>query len=461
MIYFVAFIIVYTLHVLLKLNWYMTAVLGVFACVMIPFHKKRYGVYLKNKKRFFEVSSYLDTLLYAFVKEEKVVLAIWDVSQTLPQGEMKSLVEKALDYMQMTFNEIAVFQEGLRLIEREYPCQRIRDVHQFMTHVEYYGGEIERPVTLLLADKGRWERRIQEAIAQRNKQFVDVVLSVSAALMICGAIVYLPVMDMDISQEWIVQIFSVLVIIINDWIIYKAQKYLMVDWIQIQLTESDDYYVKKMQELREFHEKKEKRLSIFLGGISAVITIVFFLCGNEWFVVLGLLLTLFLFNQHRVGKNLMRKNLVKQIKYAFPNWLLDIVLLLQSENVQVALQKSKEHVPGVLREELRLLINRLEQQPESSEPYHMFLKEFEIPEVHSAMGILYSLSIGNSGNADKQISELVEKNLTLLDDTERDLLKSSTSGMYVLFLLPVVVASFKLIVDMVFLMLAFVKVPVV
>lgn len=55
----------------------------------------------------------------------------------------------------------------------------------------------------------------------------------------------------------------------------------------------------------------------------------------------------------------------------------------------------------------------------------------------------------------------MEKNLTLLDDTERELLKSSTSGMYVLFLLPVVVASFKLIVDMVFLMLAFVKVPVV
>ena len=77
------------------------------------------------------------------------------------------------------------------------------------------------------------------------------------------------------------------------------------------------------------------------------------------------------------------------------------------------------------------------------------------------MGILYSLSIGNSGNGDKQISELVEKNLALLDDTERELLKSSTSGMYVLFLLPVVVASFKLIVDMVFLMLAFVKVPVV
>ena len=74
-------------------------------------------------------------------------------------------------------------------------------------------------------------------------------------------------------------------------------------------------------------------------------------------------------------------------------------------------------------------MKRLEEKPEASEPYHMFLKDFAIPEVHSAMGILYSLSIGNSGNADKQISELVEKNLALLDDTERELLKSSSSGL--------------------------------
>ena len=461
MIYFVGFIIVYTLHVLLKLNWYMTVLLGGFAFVMIPLHRKRYEKFAENKRRFFEVSSYLDTLLYSFVKEEKVVLAIADVSQTLPQGKMKNLVGQAFGFMQMTFDKIEVIEEGLRMVEKEYPCQRIRDVHQFMIHVEYYGGEIEKPVNLLLADKGRWERRIQEAIAQRNKQFTDVVLSVAAALMICGAIVHLPVMDMDISGEWFVQIFTVLVVVINDLIIWKAQKYLMVDWITLQLTEDEEHYVKKMKEFRSYDEEKEKKLSGILGFIGAALTTVFAFLGKEWLVVAGLLLTLLFLNQHRVGKNLMRKNLVKEVKYAFPNWLLDIVLLLQSENVQVALQKSRAHVPGVLREELYQLTDRLELQPESSEPYHLFLKEFEIPEVHSAMGILYSLSIGNSGNADKQISELVEKNLTLLDDTERELLKSSSSGMYVLFLLPVVVASFKLIVDMVFMMLAFVQVPVV
>lgn len=461
MIYFVAFIIVYALHVLLRLNWYMTVLLGVFALVMIPRHKKRYEIFMQNKRRFFEVSSYLDTLLYSFVKEEKVVLAISDVSQTLPQGEMKNLVDKAFDYMRLTFDKIEVLEEALRMIEKEYPCQRIRDVHKFMTHVEYYGGEIEKPVNLLLADKGRWERRIQEAIGQRNKQFVDVILSVTASLMICGAIVHLPVMDMDISNEWFVQIFTLLVVVVNDWIVLKAQKILMVDWLTLQLTEDEEYYVKKMREFRNFDEKKQKNLSLLLGGIGVVLTTCFLFMGNEWFVLAGLLLTLLFVNQHRVGKNIMRKNLIREVKYAFPNWLLDIVLLLQSENVQVALQKSREYVPGVLSEELYQLTERLELQPESSEPYHLFLKDFAIPEVNSAMGILYSLSIGNSGNADKQISELVEKNLALLDDTERELLKNSSSGMYLLFLLPVVVASFKLIVDMIFMMLAFVQMPVV
>ena len=461
MSYVLAAILVYTLHVLLKLNWYMTAILAVYAYIMVPRHQKRYEQFQENKKRFFEVSSYLDTLLYSFVKEEKIVLAVWDVSQTLPLGKMKVLVERAFNYIERTFDEIEVLQEGLSMIEKEYPCQRMQDVHQFMLHVEHYGGEIDKPVSLLLADKGRWERRIQESIAQRNKQFVDIILSVIAALMICGAIVYLPVMDINISEAWGVQLVAVLVVIINDLIIYKAQRFLMVDWLTIQLAEEEEYYVKKMRELKNYDEKKERRLSIILGGVGAVITLLAIQLENEWFVVAGMCLTFFFLNQHRIGKKLMRKHLLREVKYAFPNWLLDIILLLQSENVQVALQKSKEHVPGVLREELYLLTDRLELQPESSEPYHLYVREFEIPEVHSAMGILYSLSIGNSANADKQISELVEKNLALLDATERELLRSSSSGMYVLFLLPVVVASFKLIVDMAFLMLEFVQVPVV
>lgn len=39
------------------------------------------------------------------------------------------------------------------MIEREYACSRIKNVHDFIVHVEIYGGAIERPVELFLADK--------------------------------------------------------------------------------------------------------------------------------------------------------------------------------------------------------------------------------------------------------------------------------------------------------------------
>lgn len=460
MIYLIGFVITYFLHVLLKLNWEVTLVVLLFVILAIPFHKKLYQKAKENQNRFFEVSLYLDTILYAFTKEEKVDRAVEDVSLTLPEGNMKELVEKALDYIKMTFDEVQVVEEALRMIEKEYPCQRIKDVHQFMTHVEYYGGEIEKPVNLLLADKRRWEQRIKNAIAQRNKQMMDVILSVVASLIICGAIVYLPIGSMNISTELVVQICALIVVVIDDIIIYHAQKYLNVDWIQLQLTEDDEYYVQKMDKFLSYDEKKAKKTSYILGIIGCVLTVGSTLLKNEWLVVIMMALTLVLFQLHRIRRRMEEKILVKQIKYAFPNWLLDLVLLLQSENVQVALQKSQEHVPGVLRKELYMLTERLEMEPESSRPYHLFLKEFSIPEVHSAMGILYSLSIGNSGNADRQIGELVEKNLELLDGTETELIKNSSSGMYGLFLLPVVVASFKLIVDMLFMMLHFMQIPV-
>ena len=459
MIYAFGVVIVYFLHVLLKLNEEMTLLLLLFVAFMLPFHQKHYSQAKENQTRFFEVSLYLDTLLYAFVKEQKVDLAVRDVSLTLPEGKMKALAKGAYAHMNMAFNQVEVVETALRRVEKEYSCRRMKDIHQFMTHVEYYGGEIEKPVNLLLADKSRWEQRIQKAIAERNKQIVDVILSVVASLIICGAMMYLPVGNMDISKEPVVQLCTLLVVMMDVLIIYRAQRYLNVDWIQLQFTEDDTYYSKKMERFRSYNARKEKALSVLLGVSGSIATIIALVMKEEWIAVGGMGLTLFFLEQHKVGRKLEIRNLTKEIKYAFPNWLLDLVLLLQSENVQVALQKSLAHVPGVLREEVYLLTERLKMEPESSMPYHAFLKDFAIPEVHSAMGILYSISIGDSGNADKQISELVDKNLELLDTAEMEKLRASSSGLYALFLLPVVVASFKLIVDMVYMLFFFIQLP--
>ena len=71
------------------------------------------------------------------------------------------------------------------------------------------------------------------------------------------------------------------------------------------------------------------------------------------------------------------------------------------------------------------------------------------------MGMLYAVSIGNSGSCGSQIDELITKNLELLDVSDTARLKDKTAGMYLLFLAPVITASFKLIVDMAVFLLSF------
>jgi hypothetical protein len=83
------------------------------------------------------------------------------------------------------------------------------------------------------------------------------------------------------------------------------------------------------------------------------------------------------------------------------------------------------------------------------------MQEFQIPEVHAAMSMLFSLSIGSSGQADRQIGQLIEQNLEMLDVVEKDRLHDMSSGMYLLFLAPILTASLKLLADMALFMISF------
>lgn len=459
MIYLFVFVGLFFIHLILKLNVPVTIVLGVYFLVTVRFHLRRYRKQKEEQQRFTDAAVYMDTLLYAFVKEGKIDGAVSDVWQSLPDGKMKQTVGKALAHMRMTFDESQVMQDALGLIQQQYNCKRIANIHEFMLHVEVYGGDIERPVNLLLADKNHWEARTKEAMQERKKMFRDIVLSIVTSLGICGMVLYLPVMNVDISANLLTQILTAVVVVLDDLLLFKAQSFLAVDWLRMDLAEQEENDLRKMEDFMNYEEGKEKRLSFLLAAAFLALTVFLFGMGNMWGGGIGMLLTLVGMNQHRIGHALAKKNLRQRIACAFPNWLMDLVLLLQSENVHVALSKSQNHVPPILRKELGTLIARLEMEPEEAGPFHDFLKDFEMPEVSSAMSMLYSLSSGNSGNADRQVNELIVRNQQLLELAETERMKSRNSGMYLLFLAPVLTASVKLVADMAVFMLTFLATP--
>jgi hypothetical protein len=102
MTYILILFLTYVLHLLLKLNWVCTAVVLVFLLVMQHFHRIKGQRFQEARKRFLDVSLYIDTLLYSFLKEQKIIRAFEDVKSTLADGHMKETVSRAIDHMMLT-----------------------------------------------------------------------------------------------------------------------------------------------------------------------------------------------------------------------------------------------------------------------------------------------------------------------------------------------------------------------
>lgn len=132
----------------------------------------------------------------------------------------------------------------------------------------------------------------------------------------------------------------------------------------------------------------------------------------------------------------------------FPDWMLGIALQLQTENVQVAMAKSLENAPYILEEELEILLRDIERDPLGIAPYLQFYKELELQEINSAMKMLYVMNQYGEEEMGQQIQILVERNTILQDASEKLKLEDYLSGMGIVILLPMLLGSGKMVVDM-------------
>lgn len=433
---------------LFKLNLYSAgAIAGIFIC-LAPLLRKQNQEKQYQLRRLQETSEYLEMLLYAFQKEGKILNSVEDVHAALGAGGMRTVVGHAKDFMEMTFDQIDVMEKGLEQIYEAFPARRIRNLHEFMVHVENFGGDLMTPTMLMMEEKELWEMRLKRAIGNRDKLFRDIVLSVITSLAICSFVLYIPVTGFDTSKSPISQVLTVVLFAVDMVIILAGQKYLMVDWVKEDFDKGDKAFVNKMENWRKWDEKKEHRQSFIWGGAMLLLSIVAFALKHFWFGCIGLFFMLLGISQHKIGRALSKRSLVNEIRRAFPIWLMDLVLFMQGDNVQNSLRKSIENAPVILKKELEEMLAKIEMNPEKADPYHEFLQDFDIAEVHSAMNLLYSMSMGQGGSVETQLSYLINRSQKLQNQVEKQADEDRSVGMYALFLAPVLTGAVKLLVDM-------------
>ena len=408
-----------------------------------------------EQKRLSDAQIYMEQLLYAFLRQGKVLSAITDVLVLFPEGEMHEVLTQAVAKIRYDYEEKDTTQEAMALIEEKYHNERLATIHRFLYKVEMIGGNYEGITALLLQDLNGWRQRMDVYQKKCRRERYHIGIAIGTALTICMITTYLLPKQVDISGNTLRMASTVILTGILLIIYTKADKRLTVNWLEEGQMEKEDLLAEKYREYLEYEEKRELKKSLFLALFPLGGVLLAALLKRSIGVIVCMFLLLFCLYQHKIGHFLAKRKLSREIEKAFPHWLMELSLLLQTDNVQVSISRTFSHAPKVLLPALKELIEKLDREPEAAEPYLGFLKEFSNPQIQAAMKMLYAISVGNGGNEKEQLQELIARNQNLMNQAEEMAHEDALAGMYALFLTPSLAGGAKLLVDMTIFMLAF------
>lgn len=443
---------------LYQLGWIQIVVLSGMALVCLPGILKNDVKNRQAKQNFIDANIYMEQGLYSFQKMPKIMQMLNDVEHLFPEGNMKQTLEEALHYMHNSYTDEELSKNALGMIEEKYKNSRIESMHRFMIKTEELGGEYRNSIRILLSDRSSWESQVTEYQKEcrawkRNIGIAIVLTGIMCAVtpMLCTKMMQ----QISITNSRVYQWSSVSLLLIFLLVYMKSDKRLAGNWMEEKRQYSEEEIRKKYQKVVSYDAKKGQMKSMLWAFLPGALSFLAGWSGHRIFMILLLGGTVILLNQHKFDHFLAVKAVKREIEKAFPRWMMELSLLLQTNNVKVSIARSEETAPEVLRPALRQLLESLAEKPESNEPYAEFLREFHLPKIQSAMGMLYSIDAGNGGMAADQIEEILKRNMELTHKAEQLENQDKVGAMYGMFLMPALMGALKMVMDMTLILFSF------
>lgn len=441
-----------------SLRWYLTVAVVVLWMILLP------GMILdgyKNMyehKKFLEAADYMEQILYSFKMEGKILAALRDTASLFTAGRMYMAINETIVYIENGVYEKDLYQEAFSKLEMQYPGRRMAAIHNFLRLIEKNGGDYSNGINLLLEDKALWVENVlllqEDKKRGRSRVIMALVITMILAAVFHGVYRSMPE-SYSIVNNPVTQIGTTCYLMLNILVFRKANRELAGSWLERE-TASDEkkvmYYWKVVTEAeRQKAWKKSLLWAVPFFGAAIFCQLQGYSYGTIVLIAIGI----FLGNQHRIAYRISYNWLVKEINLRFPQWLMEMALLLQGNNVQVAIAKTVSGAPTVLQEELETLVRKLKAQPEAMEPYMEFLEMFQLSYVQSAMKMLYAISESGTGDSQEQIQIMVRRNEKLLDQAEKILNERKLAGINAIGYLPQITISFQMMVNMMVFMMIF------
>ena len=456
--YFVAVLLSILAGYLFKLSIGGYAVLIITAVLVTPGLVRSSYKNAYEQRRFSDVNKYVEKILYYFKSSGKILDSLDNALQIFSDGEMHDCISKAIEYIVSSDEIYDVEENALKIIDKAFPCEKVKNAHKFMLMVEKNGGEYDLGIEMLLQEKNNWVNRIIALQRDRAVVKIEIIGSIIMTVALCLGILYIPQMvhieSADISNSLITQLAAIVMLVLMFGVYSRSSKKMSTDWLQDEDNRSDEYWEKKYNDYISFDMKKGAAKCKLYAIVPVVVTtILYILFASIWIVICGAFVTAFVLNMHKISQNLERKDIINEISKKFPQWMLNITLFLQTENVQMSIAKSFEAAPGILKPAIEKMLIELGEDPLSPTPYNEFLKEFNMSEVEDTMSSLYSISTAAGGDIQQEFRNIIEQNNKLMDmsQKQKNEEKLIMYRNYVKF--PMLVGTCKLIVDMTVLLL--------
>lgn len=398
------------LHFLYCLQWPYLIVLGPILILTI---NKSNRLLMKKHRfdfKFDECSDYLQQMSFAYEKSGEITTSLKECAEVFTEGEMKECLVEGIEFLEQVNNGNRKVL-GLRFVEDKFPNEQIRLFHNYMVELENIGGNRQAGIKVLREEFNSWKIRTSLFQKECENGRRNGIIALIASALLCLSVVYLvPKRELLIAQP-IYQIGTTIMICLYLGIFLLILMKTSRNWIETKSEYSE--------------EELERKVLKYYNGKS------------------------------KIGRKTLKRILQKQITKAYPEWMLRLTVQIQNRDVAGAIIESEKNANVVLKLYLKDLIEMIHDYPDSSKPYLEFLDDFKTPESVAAMKMLYSISVGSCINPVEQMAELFRRTQIMQNEVAKQEQEKIGAMLYGLFLLPTLLASVKLIMDMSIILVGF------
>ncbi len=400
----------------IKLPFILIYCIVYFLCVPSLIYYSQRKKYESN--RFRDCSRYIEQMIFSFTRRQKLLTALEETRLVL-DGTIGEAIDYAIDVIRNRVGEDDIEAIALRKIEAFFPSARVQNLHEFLIAVERNGGRHDTTMKILLEDVREWDIRTNQFKQNQSVKGFSLLISILMSVGVCWFMTNILPDELggDISGNIVYQIATSFMLIVMFIMYLFGNRKLTRSWI----TDNSSADAKKIEADRQtiaayYQEPK--------GKIKPVLAII---------------------------------RMQTEVEKVFPRWVLRFALLCSSNPVPVALAKSVSTAPIAIKLELEQMVEAIDKNPTSIEPYLEFCKHYDIPQVNSMMMMIYSLAENGLENADQQVLSLVKRNNALQATAEQIENDEQLARFSLYIIVPMIFGSLVMMVDVLLMILNMVE----